>query len=74
MPEAAAPVGDSSNGDTMPEADAPAPLYNDAPGHVHRPQIHHRDHHQQQKMPQAGMHGAGIAMAAQERGGMKVVG
>jgi phospholipase D1/2 len=42
---------------------AGGPLYNDAPGHGHRPQIHHHDHHKQQKMPQAGMHGAGIAMA-----------
>lgn len=39
---------------------AGGPLHNDAPDHGHRPQIHHHDHHKQQKMPQAGMHGIGI--------------
>ena len=68
MPEAAAPMG--SNGATMPEAEVASPLANDPPEHTIRPTLHHHDHQYQQKMPQAGMHGPGIAIAAGKVGGM----
>ncbi|KAG0586511.1 hypothetical protein KC19_2G096500 [Ceratodon purpureus] len=64
MPGAETAVGAPSNGATMPEAGAPNPLGNDPVGHGHRPHHHHHDHHSQPKMPQAGVHGAGVAMAA----------
>jgi hypothetical protein len=71
VPEAAAPMGAPSNGATMPESEVSEPLGNDPPGHAHRP--HHHDHPSQPKMPQAGMHGAGIAMGGGQGRGMWIL-
>lgn len=65
MPEAAAAPSNGATNGAISEADGSSPyLANDAPERTLRPQIRHHDHHGQPKMPQAGMHGAGMAMAA----------
>lgn len=68
MPGAETASGASSNGAAMPEANVQSSLTSDPPEHSHHP--HHHDHHRQQKMPQAGMHGVGMAAAAGKIGGM----